>query len=449
MGAACGCVVAAIIAYSVGNTAVRRLFGAASTTGALLLLPMAASSAMGLLSCRQVELSPTAVAVLDGGTAYISAAASNSRSTIDVPLLSSDPFFVCWAGSHRPAGYFAIATIVFGIGGFSALTFWWILRDPWLLAQLEALPPGGRVSALVAWAQSVRRATTGAKTALGDPAELVAAVWASAPKATAASATPDPCLEAFFADAGYGPHVWHFRHLDLLAVLVLATLEALIPRPTTLQAVLLKALVSEVDLVGLLVLLLVARPYTTGHRWKLPVRALLLATSAACAALNAATSAIDLGHSTPELVSSVQVGAYAVLAMFLLTALSIVIGFGWEMNRSARVAAKAAEHEEGLASDDKGATDFSKQGFAGLEAVGSPPTRLTGSASLFDVVLRPQAGEDITVDVVSAAVASARGEPAPNARAGLVTLRPAGGMRHLLSHGRLPGTPDAVPTARP
>lgn len=96
MGAGMAFAATAAVVYGVGSQAARRVVGRLAMTGALLLLPMAAGHAMGLLSCETVPLSAAAIAALDGGSAV--AAPPGARLLAPVPVLASNPFFVCFAG---------------------------------------------------------------------------------------------------------------------------------------------------------------------------------------------------------------------------------------------------------------------------------------------------------------------------------------------------------------
>ena len=116
-------------------------------------------------------------------------------------------------------------------------------------------------------------------------------------------------------------------------MLVLATLEALLPRPLSLSTILLKACISEIVVASDFTLLMWVHLYAIGHKWKLPVRALLIITSAGCVALNAATSANDIGYASLTLTGFITAGSSIILALFSLTALVLVIGFGVELHR--------------------------------------------------------------------------------------------------------------------
>ena len=87
------------------------------------------------------------------------------------------------------------------------------------------------------------------------------------------------------------------------------------------------------------------------------VRALLLLLAAACAAMNAALTAVDVGIASAGVAASIDGGAYAVLALFVATAAALVIGLGREIYRAAkedaRVASSASEERDRLEAASK------------------------------------------------------------------------------------------------
>ena len=104
----------------------------------------------------QAVMNADAVKVLDGGSGAgavsrpVSSASSSSRgSAVAVPVLTSNPFFVCWVGggSHQPAGALAIVAVAVVLVALPAVAVWRVQRDPRLKAQLQELARGsGAVS---------------------------------------------------------------------------------------------------------------------------------------------------------------------------------------------------------------------------------------------------------------------------------------------------------------
>jgi hypothetical protein len=94
-------------------------------------------------------------------------------------------------------------------------------------------------------------------------------------------------------------------------------------------------------------------PLHAGHEWKLPIRALLLALSSACIAMNASSSALDLRLATNSsgLASSVTAGSYLVLILFIATVVLLVYGFGRAMHASATKEAAKVRGEHPAARD--------------------------------------------------------------------------------------------------
>jgi hypothetical protein len=101
------------------NLTVTLLFGLAS-----VLYAPTANVVLGLLACTSIVLSPVAYASLDKDVAGDAAAGLNS-GTITVSLLTSNPTFVCYQGSHLPAAILAWITLAVVTAGYPAWTLWW------------------------------------------------------------------------------------------------------------------------------------------------------------------------------------------------------------------------------------------------------------------------------------------------------------------------------------
>lgn len=136
MGTAMGAWAAAVILYyavpqrrrsSSRGAWVGRMLGRALLTLSLVLYPNASASAVGLLVCETIPTNPTALAALDGGGAIPRAAKS-------VSVLSSNPFFVCWSGSHAGAGGVAAVTLLLYVIALPVLTLAWT----WQAARAES-----------------------------------------------------------------------------------------------------------------------------------------------------------------------------------------------------------------------------------------------------------------------------------------------------------------------
>ena len=179
-----------------------RFIGRFLATGALLLCPTAAGTALELLSCNRVPLSSAAVSALDGGNAYVS---SNPREVVSVLLLSSNPDFICFAGSHKPAAWLAIVTVALYISILPFVMLFWLWRDVALRKMLvdikHPMPEG------------------------------LACLRRFRPNLPEIQPAADPHLSPFISDSGYQPHYWWFRLVDLGATLILALIQAFLPRP--------------------------------------------------------------------------------------------------------------------------------------------------------------------------------------------------------------------------
>lgn len=99
-----------------------------------LLYAAATNAAFKLLSCTSQALSPLAYAALDGsddGGGIAQAAAQWAASpdgTVTVSLLTSNPTFICWRGSHAPGGIVAAVCVAVVVVGFPLFVLLWTSR---------------------------------------------------------------------------------------------------------------------------------------------------------------------------------------------------------------------------------------------------------------------------------------------------------------------------------
>ena len=112
----------------------RAALGRAAVTGVVVLYPTVATSAIGLLHCETVTLTAAAVLTLDGGSGL--AGSGSGGGTVTLPVLAKDPFFVCWAGSHTPAGALAVVAVALYVVAFPAVALGWLLADAQLRQKL-------------------------------------------------------------------------------------------------------------------------------------------------------------------------------------------------------------------------------------------------------------------------------------------------------------------------
>jgi hypothetical protein len=101
------------------NVSFALLFGLAS-----VLYAPTANVVLGLLACTSTVLSPLAYASLDKDIAGNAAHDLNS-GTITVSVLTSNPTFVCYQGSHLPAAVLAWVALALVTAGYPAWTLWW------------------------------------------------------------------------------------------------------------------------------------------------------------------------------------------------------------------------------------------------------------------------------------------------------------------------------------
>ena len=377
-------------------------------TAAVYLHPSASFSAAKLLDCRVVHLAASAAASLDGGdSAPAKQVYSTSATLVQVSVVAANPFFSCMGRVHAPAGYMAAATLLIYVAALPIVTFVVLWRDPWLAHALgratggkaggQASPPRGRVSrrsSIIVVPMGDATTCTDAASATDNGIDLRSPEAVTPTTAGAASGAippaplPDPLLYPFEDGSGYQPDAWIWRHIDLCVVCGLSVVNALLPAPQTLQQVwsaarvrlarwvanyrgsLTPATQVATKLATTLVLLaslavffaVLPNPYVVP--WRRSVRLALLALSASCAAINAASRALDLGFGGPVLAATIAPGAYCIIGIFCATVASLLAGFARELLSKA---VEDAERSAGSSGNVGGRGGATKRG---------PPTRL-------------------------------------------------------------------------
>lgn len=366
-------------------------------TAAVYLHPTAAASALVLVNCRSVQLSASAVVALEDSSGNGSPAPQpysvSAAATSAVSVIASNPFIPCFGVLHTPAGGLAVAVLVTYVLAMPILTFLWLWRDPWLVAELDSAPPVVKRSAAAGAAAETadpsqnpplsdgrRRSSlivpTAVSVLVSEPTQPSAP---PAPPSSRTSRLPPPprhdtMLHPFLRDSGYEPHAWYWRHLDIFIVLGLAAVNSIIPTPENTTQVAVKLCVTLALLLALaLALSCLRNPYT--EPWKRPVRLTIIALSAACACINAASRTLDLGSGGPLLAATIAPGGYAILGILFITVCVLLVGFGRDMLDQALRGARTEEAiptlDEVTAAQVDTAAEADIDGVSGRS--GSPP----------------------------------------------------------------------------
>lgn len=308
---------------------------------ALILFPSAANTSIDLLNCRSVRLAASGIAALNGGAAALAVAVS-SRTPIDVSVLSSNPFFVCWStdGSHRSAGIVASVTLVLFVAFMPSLTlFWaWQALSPATSSRARMTPRW--LDCVCRCARHVALPLTSHSSRLGHQEESDVAHSNRSPitkscegyKAGPRVLRPDDSatvsnslLVALLGD--YRAAAWPTRFADLALLLILALLSALLARPTGVAQIATKAGVSCAALLLAAGYVAWTRPFHATDAWKGWVRVLLLLDSVACTVVNALVSLSDAGIGGPVLTAAIPAAATAAFAACAATFAVLVVGF--------------------------------------------------------------------------------------------------------------------------
>lgn len=283
--------------------------GFLAMTIAIIIYPLVATTSLQTLNCIPTSLPLSQLYLLDGGTS-ISASAVNGH--VVVYLWASDPVFVCFAGSHAPAGVMAAIDLTLFTIGFPILIFRWLVLNAWRRQRparrqsgnvrnsdatskrkLMRRNAGGgselrgftgsrdRVMAIVSHAeartrydtsnsrtlralQSLRRILTNAQSVILASSSVDLIVTGSGRRIDLQE--PDKVLSPFLAD--YIPTAWYFKHLDLIALCGMAALDALASPPANLAVNIGRAVVASVLLLPLAAFVLLHPPYLAEDDWK-------------------------------------------------------------------------------------------------------------------------------------------------------------------------------------
>jgi hypothetical protein len=324
------------------------LAGRAAMTTALVLFAPAATAAMRLVRCSPTQLTAEAYAVLDGGGG--GGGGSDATMTV-VPILESNPYYVCWAagGGQTPVGALAIIALVLYVAALPALTLAWVWHS-----KGRPIPRScGRYCPLSRPAAGSDR-TAGLKSntkALASEAEDSALVASPPPhpasavlsSAAAAAASVDPLLAPFVAD--YIASAWYFRHVELVVTITLAALDASWELPTTAGIAGAKAALTIVAVLALCGAVIVVRPYPAETAWKGPVKVLLLLMTALAACVNLAAALPRLlsreAYDAASSAAFVTGASYVLFTLSFLAALVLLLG----ALRSLYVSAGAEQRE--------------------------------------------------------------------------------------------------------
>ena len=142
--------------------------------------------------------------------------------------------------------------------------------------------------------------------------------------------TPHPPTQVFFFD--YRPAAgWYMRHVELGLLVILSAMRAVLPWPTALGSIALKAGLLSTSLLAALVTVLVVRPFLASEAWMGWVRALLLLVSLLCVTLNAAAGAVFIDLGGVALRSALDVGAVIAFCASVATMAVLFGGVAWHV----------------------------------------------------------------------------------------------------------------------
>jgi hypothetical protein len=362
-----------------------RMLGRCTHVLAIVLYPTALEHSVGLLNCQYDLISLVALNFFDGGSTIHHETSPGSGGTVRVPVLVSDPFYVCWAagGSQRPAGIFACISLIFYSAALPAVTFYWVWNDAWLAQELKRLrdlqqsekQPQQLGSDQCGTARCAKRCSRARSEKIGPPRVLHSALGdglegdseaasmrasltvnplVSRPAinsdsgstggeaAVAPSQTSNAILAPFLS--GYRPGAWYAKHLELSLLVILAVTQALLTRPATLPLVVAKAVLVGLPTLAMCVFIIVVSPYPPVSAWKRWVRVGFLSISVGCTTVNAAASALDLGaaEGASDITAFIGGASYALFTGCCIVGALLVFGFTWTLVKNAKAERAAA-----------------------------------------------------------------------------------------------------------
>lgn len=193
--------------------------GGVASRAALLLTPPAARDALALLNCMSVVVSPAGCTSLNG---CVFSGSSTRSSKVDVRVLASNPFYVCWApsASHFPAGVVAVIAVAVVVLAYPLASFAVLWRRARFMATGRQI--GNQTSH-----PNQTRDVYSATPMVVNPLHKLHVASAVSHAATVAvplnACVPPPVLAPFVSD--YRPEAWYTRHADLALTLFLAALQ--------------------------------------------------------------------------------------------------------------------------------------------------------------------------------------------------------------------------------
>ena len=308
------------------------LLGRVALSLCIVAYPAATTAAVRMLDCVEVAVpqTPATSNALDGAPDITQQA--TAQKLILLSVLRTNPYFVCWSGSHREAGVLAAAAIAFFVLGFPLTVLAWLVC-PALFSRRQGsgsdAPRVPKFRSKRSWRRAADR-TCIRCAPRGEPDQLFA-----------------PVVSDFL------PVAWYTKFIDLALLLLLSVLHALLPSPETVETVALKAGLSAAAALAVAAHVALFRPYEFVERWKGPVRVLLLLVSACSSILNGASTAVQRGWAAPpSLPESVTVSSYLLLALWVVALIVLFAGFGYALWEEAVLEARGFRDDWGVAKEE-------------------------------------------------------------------------------------------------
>ncbi len=327
----------------------------------------AAFYAFYITACSTVEMSPASVASLDGADLDLLSDVNAQTGLISVNIMTYDPSFLCYRGSHAIAAALAWTTIVVFLIGFPVAAGW---------DAAAALTVWRAKARTVVRARRVRLASThsadtppaidaagdGRAASAGGVVSSASSGVSSPPSSTGGSRAPGveddgdidfneedikevqsgpDALVNMMWGMPYHASTFMFRHVDFALSFTLSLIETLWSFPTSAAGFAAGGAVRCALIFAAAGIMLWMKPFTAEDSWRMPVRLAAFALAALVALINALAGVATLqsADARPALINAVAGFSYLLVVGIALYALVLFFAVGRSLFVDARAEA--------------------------------------------------------------------------------------------------------------
>jgi hypothetical protein len=290
-------------------------------------------SAVGALGAP-LDLSALRVCAADAATMCSPTQQRLLSRQLTVSVMASDPYVVCYEGSHRTLALFAWVVAIVYVIGFPALSFLVVSR------RLNHIISNGATGAEWSKIVSTTHAASSGKSALSGLHNLWGTRWifvsccskdAATRRRLATYVNNSPGVRAdqsllYFTAGDIKPSMFWMMHADLALLLVLSVLVSSWRSPQNLAQLIGKLVVTVGALWTAAALYVRAQPYTSDAQYVLPVTVFSLLLASFAAWLNFVAAMADTGGS-PVWESMIVPLSFALFSLSLVLIVILLVSF--------------------------------------------------------------------------------------------------------------------------